>query len=129
MTRTISLAVALGVLSAPGAFAAGPFGAIHVGNWNGGAYTDDKTGVFSHCAAATTYLSGTTVSIGQNSGGAWLLAILHPAWQLSTGETIPFDVTFDGQSQYHLFGNAATNVLAVAVLPNNAAVEQLRKHI
>ena len=29
------------------ASAAGPFGTIHVGAWNGGAYTDDNTGAFS----------------------------------------------------------------------------------
>ena len=30
--------------------AGGPFGTIHVGNWVGGAFSDD-TGKFSHCAA------------------------------------------------------------------------------
>ncbi|TMJ23150.1 MAG: serine protease, partial [Alphaproteobacteria bacterium] len=40
------------------AHAAGPFGTIHVGAWNGGAYTDDNTGNFSHCAAGSEYASG-----------------------------------------------------------------------
>jgi hypothetical protein len=30
-------------------FAAGAFGTIHVGNWQGGAFTNDTTGAFSHC--------------------------------------------------------------------------------
>jgi hypothetical protein len=52
------IAAALGVLAltvtwggAP-ALAKGPFGSIKIGHWAGGAYTDDKTGAFSHCAAA-----------------------------------------------------------------------------
>jgi hypothetical protein len=31
-------------------FAGGPFGIIHVGKWQGAAYTSDK-GAFSHCSA------------------------------------------------------------------------------
>ncbi len=40
------------------AYAAGPFGTIHVGNWSGGAYTNDSTAAFSHCAAGASYVSG-----------------------------------------------------------------------
>ena len=114
------------VLSAPAAFAAGPFGSIHVGNWNGGAYTDDNSGAFSHCAAVTSYANGINFAVGQNVGGAWLLSFSHPSWQLTQSETFPIDVTFDGQAQFHLFGAAATLNDVIAILPN-PAVEQLRK--
>src|SRR5881392_2980881 len=30
--------------------ARGPYSCINVGNWHGGAYTNDKNGSFSHCA-------------------------------------------------------------------------------
>ena len=56
------------VLASP-VLAAGPFGSIHVGNWNGGAYTNDQTGAFSHCSAATGYASGVGVLVGQNAIG------------------------------------------------------------
>ena len=56
-----------------GACAAGPFGAIHVGQWSGGAYTDEKTGTFSHCAAGTTYASGINLVVGQNANSSWLI--------------------------------------------------------
>jgi S1-C subfamily serine protease len=123
----ISFVAALaGALSAPAAFAAGPFGSIHVGNWNGGAYTDDKTGVFSHCAAVATYLSGINVAVGQNVAGAWVLSIGHPEWRLTPGESFPIDVTFDGQAQFHLFGTAITLNIVSAILPNTA-IDQFRK--
>ena len=38
--------------------ARGPYGSINVGNWKGGAYTNDQTGAFSHCAAGARYASG-----------------------------------------------------------------------
>ena len=46
------------------AHAAGPFGSIHVGNWIGGAFSDDNTGAFSHCAATSSYASGVSLVVG-----------------------------------------------------------------
>jgi S1-C subfamily serine protease len=114
-------------MSASAALAGGPYGSIHVGAWNGGAFTDDTTGAFSHCAAMTGYASGITLVVGQNAAGAWLLGFSHPSWQLVTGETFPIDVTFDGQAQYHLFVTGVSTIMMTAILPNNAAIEQFRK--
>jgi S1-C subfamily serine protease len=126
--RVISLALVLaGGLIPTNAFAAGPFGSIHVGNWSGGGYTDDKTGAFSHCSAGTTYASGVNLLVGQNAAGNWLLALAHPAWRLNLGETFAIDVTFDGQAQFHLFGTALASTLVTAILPNTAAMDQFRK--
>jgi hypothetical protein len=72
--RLIFLAsLLISAVNAFNALAAGPYGNIYVGNWNGGAYTDDKSGAFSHCVAGTTYASGVTVLVGQNAQGAWLI--------------------------------------------------------
>ena len=73
---------ALCVLLSATAFARGPYGSITVGNWQGGAYTDDKNGAFTHCAAGTTYQSGIyfVVSIGEN--GSWRLGFAHDSWRL-----------------------------------------------
>ena len=72
MTRCAAAAgILLGaILANSNAEAAGPFGSINVGNWKGGAYTNDQTGAFSHCAAGTPYLSGIyfVVSIDNSSG-------------------------------------------------------------
>ena len=108
------------------AFAAGPLGSIHVGNWNGGAFTNDQTGAFSHCSAATGYANGVNLLVGQNVGN-WLLGFGSPAFHLNQGETFPIDVTFDGQAQFHLFGSAVTANLVTSLLPSNTAIEQFRK--
>jgi S1-C subfamily serine protease len=122
----VALAVG-GALWTSAAIAAGPFGSIHVGAWNGGAFTDDNTGAFSHCAAQTGYASGVTLVVGQNAAGAWLLGFSHPSWRIAAGEISPIDVTFDGQAQFHLFGTGVTTIMMTAILPNNAAIEQFRK--
>ncbi len=50
--------------------ARGPYGSINVGNWKGGAYTNDQSGAFSHCAAGTQYESGIyfVVTINDKAG-------------------------------------------------------------
>lgn len=103
------------------AHAAGPFGTIHVGNWNGGAYTNDSTGAFSHCAASTPYANGMTLLVGQDSNNAWLLGFANPAFRFKKGENLTIDVTFDGQAEVRLFATAFSDVMVSAVLPTNVA--------
>jgi hypothetical protein len=122
----ISLSFA-GIIWASTAFAGGPYGFIHVGNWNGGAYTNDSTGAFSHCGAGMGYNNGVNLAIAQKPDGAWLLGFLNAAWRNAAGETFPIDVTFDAQAQFHLFGVANASGLIAAVLPNDVIIEQLRK--
>src|ERR1700753_3274262 len=86
--------------------AKGPYGNIHVGQWKGGAFTDDNTGAFSHCSASTAYASGITLVVGQNASNGWLLGFASPAFHLTKGNTVPLDVTFDGQAEARLFATA-----------------------
>jgi hypothetical protein len=52
--RAVAVAVLLGAIFASSNVGArGPYGSINVGNWKGGAYTNDQTGAFSHCAAGS----------------------------------------------------------------------------
>jgi S1-C subfamily serine protease len=101
--------------------AAGPYGSIKVGSWIGGAFTDDNTGAFSHCAATTTYASGTTLVVGQGATNAWILGFANPAFRYSKGESVPIDVVFDGQSGARIFANAASQIMITAPLPPNVA--------
>ena len=121
MLRSFALAclVNLAILSA--ACAAGPFGSIHVGAWNGGAFTDDNTGAFSHCGASTNYASGVTVVVGQNASTSWLLGLTSSGFHLTAGETFPVDITFDGQTQARLFTTAITSSFISGVMPPNVA--------
>jgi S1-C subfamily serine protease len=102
------------------AHAAGPFGTIHVGAWNGGAYTDN-TGAFSHCAAGSEYASGVSLIVSQTASNSWLLGFGSTAFHFTKGDTLPIDVTFDGQIQARLFATANSAILVSAILPPNVA--------
>jgi S1-C subfamily serine protease len=104
--------------------AKGPFGSIKIGLWTGGAYTDEKTNAFSHCAAVAPYLNGISLFISENANDQWTMAFASPTFHLTVGETFPIDLTLDGQKQLRLFGNAATAELVVAPLPSVALVRK-----
>ena len=120
MKRAIGVIFAVTALFSGNSFAAGPFGTIHVGNWNGGAYTEDNNGTFTHCAAATSYANGSPVIVSYNVRSEWLLGFASPSFHLTKGETFPIDVTFDGQPQVRLFGVAITDQLVSAIMVPNA---------
>ena len=100
--------------------AAGPFGTIRVGNWVGGAFSN-QAGAFSHCAATASYANGISLVVGRNAGGSWLPSFASPAIQLKTGESVPIDLIFDGQQQARLFGAANTSNMVTFVMPPNVA--------
>ena len=122
------VAAACFVLSATSSHARGPYGSITVGNWQGGAYTNDKNGAFSHCAAGTTYQSGIyfVVSIGEN--GSWRLGFAHESWRLTTGEAFPLALTFDGQPTFNVYGMPIGAQLVNVEMPTNSSlITQFRK--
>ncbi len=103
------------------AHAAGPYGSIRVGNWTGGAFTDDNTGTFTHCGATTGYGNGVILVVGKNASDSWLLGFASPNFHLAKGSSVKIDVTFDGQEQARLFATATSEAMALAVLPPNVA--------
>jgi hypothetical protein len=115
-----------GALLSSSTFAAGPFGTIHVGDWKGGAYTDDTTGAFSHCGAAGHYLNGFNLAISQHPDRTWLILFESPTWNLPEGQSVPVELTFDGQSHFQIFGTATRGKIIRAILPD-PAVNALRK--
>jgi hypothetical protein len=70
MWKSIAAAYALQVAFAGLASAAGPFGTIKIGNWIGGAFSNDQTAAFSHCAATTPYANGVILVVAQNAAGS-----------------------------------------------------------
>lgn len=119
MKRQIAILLAAVVVSVSAslAYAKGPFGRIHVGQWAGGAYTYDNTGGFSHCAAGVQYLNGIFLMLSQNADNVWSLGFGDQKFRLVVGDTLPIDLTFDGRTQIHLFGSVLKPDLMVAILP------------
>lgn len=107
----------LGIAGA--ANAAGPFGSVNVGNWIGGAFSNDQTGAFSHCAATTPYANGVILVVSQNGAGTWSLAFASPGYRFNKGENAAIDVTFDGREQARLYATAYQSNMLTAIMPLN----------
>jgi S1-C subfamily serine protease len=102
--------------------ARGPYGTISVGNWQGGAYTNDQTGSFSHCAAGARYASGVYLVVMIDGGGGWSLGFMHEQWKLRTGEAFPLTLTFDGQQPFNVHGVPVADKLVRVPMPSNSSL-------
>jgi S1-C subfamily serine protease len=108
--------------------ARGPYGTIHVGNWQGGAYTNDQSGSFSHCAAGARYASGVYFVVMIDGSGGWSLGFMHEQWRLKTGEAFPLTLTFDGQQPFNVHGVPVADKLVRVPMPSNSSlIAQFRK--
>lgn len=124
MKTTISaiLAALCLVVASSTSNARGPYGSLNVGNWHGGAYTNDKSGSFSHCAAGATYQSGIyfVVSVGEDY--SWRLGFAHENWQLTPGQAFALALTFDGQPAINVQGLPIGSRLVNVDMPANSSL-------
>ncbi len=108
--------------------ARGPYGSINVGNWKGGAYTNDQSGAFTHCAAGAQYASGIYFAVTIDNKAAWNLGFAHEKWALTVGQAFPIVLTFDGQTPFNLHGVPLGDKLIQVPMPDNSAlIAQFRK--
>jgi S1-C subfamily serine protease len=116
------------IFAGSNADARGPYGSISIGNWQGGAYTNDQTGSFSHCAAGARYASGVYFLVMIDNSGGWSLGFMHEQWRLTTGEAFPLTLTFDGQQPFNVHGVPIADKLVRVPMPSNSAlISQFRR--
>jgi S1-C subfamily serine protease len=122
------VALWVAMLAGSNAEARGPYGSINVGNWTGGAYTNDQTGAFTHCSAGTQYTSGIYFMVMIDNSGGWSLAFAHDKWSLKTGEAFPLTLTFDGQQPVNVHGVPIAEKLVRVPMPvTSSLITQFRK--
>jgi hypothetical protein len=107
------------------ALAAGPHDRVSVGNWNGGSFSDDKSGLFSYCMASTPYKSGIHFSVAVTKKFSWDLVFFHPEWRLSAGERIPITMIFDGHSKFDFQASAISPTMVMIPMPDNSRLIQV----
>jgi hypothetical protein len=118
----------LGLFAAGSADARGPYGSISVGNWTGGAFTNDQTGEFSHCAATAAYQSGIIFVVMIDAAPSWSLGFAHESWKLTKGEAFPIALTFDGQPPVNVRGVVVGDKLVRVPMPDTSAlIKQFQK--
>jgi hypothetical protein len=108
--------------------ARGPYGSINVGNWKGGAYTNDQTAAFFHCVAGAGYDSGIYFMVLIDQSSTWSLGFQHPKWSFTNNQQFPIALTFDGQSPFYVQGVAVSESLVRVPMPTDSAlIGQFRK--
>jgi hypothetical protein len=132
MIRRVLYALAVFLLCQGAAVAKGPYGSFKVGLWNGGGYTDDNTGAFSHCAASAVYNSGIFFAVAVSKDWGWTLGFAHDSWALAEGQTIPITLTFDRGPQFNVVGTATrtgskVNFVIVPMPPESRLINAFRR--
>ncbi len=124
----VVVALLSSLIAVSGAQARGPYGSINVGNWKGGAYTNDQTGEFTHCAAGAGYDSGIYFMVTVDQGAGWALGFHNPKWTLNNNQTFQIALTFDGQRPFNVQGLAISgNLIRVPMPVNSTLIAEFRK--
>ena len=127
MQRVFLAALSL-LLAISIAQARGPYGSIHVGNWSGGAFTNDANGEFASCTALAPYKSGITVLVVVTANMTWKLGFSSENWNLNSGQGFPMVLTFDGQQPFNVQAAVIGPKLVALEMPDNSAlITQFRK--
>ena len=111
--------------------AKGPYGQIHVGDWSGGAFTNDATGKFSGCSAETTYNNGVNsiqFVVRVTETGGWMWGFVSQQWRLTPGEAILVDLVFDGHNPLHVYAQAITPVFVKIDVPPTSELYNTFRH-
>lgn len=108
-TRFAAVTVAASILCCGAAGAGGPLRVFKQGFWSGGAYTDDRTGVFSHCSAGVAYDSGINLFVLVTADYRWWLGFINPEWAFKPNVKTPVRLRLE---------DGGTSLDRQAIIPN-----------
>jgi hypothetical protein len=120
LARTGALTATALFLSCSAANAAGPYRPFQIGLWSGGAYTDDRSGGFSHCSAGVVYDGGINLFVVRTEGHGWWLGFTSPHWSLDPRATIPVRLQFDGRALVEVLGTIVDGQLLLVPAPDES---------
>jgi len=118
--RIAAIAVVASVLWCGSVHAAGPLRAFQVGLWSGGAYTDDRTGDFTHCSAGVAYDSGINMFVLVTGGSRWWLGFINPRWAFTPNASLPVELRLDGGTPFARVATVPSGQLLLVPLPDNS---------
>lgn len=91
-----------------------------VANWDIGAYTNNNSGRFTHCAASARYRNGVTLIFSVTESLDWGISFLNPEWNLRQGREIDIEYRIDGGRVNNTSARAINARQIVAKLPDRA---------
>lgn len=124
------VALALAVLAGAGAFSpahAALVRSFSVGNWQGGAYTSESTGRFSHCAAAATYKNGVGVIFSVDRSYQWRMLFTASHFSLKPGTVMKLGASIDGSAPVSITAHAHDRTtIRIELAPTASLFNRLR---
>ena len=88
------------------------------GNWGGAAYTNDRTGEFSHCTVSAAYQSGDSLFFSVNRTATISVGVASPAIrQLSSGAKVPVSIYVDRRPPFFGTATVISDDFAVLEIP------------
>jgi hypothetical protein len=99
-----------------------------IGQWTLGAFSNDQSGEFSHCAGVVPYQSGITMAVSINRDYRWSVAFFSPNWQLSKGASYAVALSIDAAPAIPETAIAISDQLAEVALPDNMALFNNFRH-
>ncbi len=118
--RITAIAVAVSALWSGSAGAAGPLRPFKHGFWLGGAYTDDRTGAFTHCSAGVAYDSGINLFLLTTSSHSWWLGFIDPQWSLPANSKVAIQLRFDEHPPFGQVATIPSRQLVLVPLPDSS---------
>jgi hypothetical protein len=101
---------------------------IKVGNWEGGAYTDDNTNSFLSCVVGTTFVNGTYFNISAFPFGGTGIGIFAPTLKLHVGAPITGNLKIDDRYFNTFEGRAISDSgISISFADGDPIFEALRR--
>jgi S1-C subfamily serine protease len=113
--RNLFTALAVSLVFSLGAAWSAQIEKIKVGNWEGGAYTDDNTNSFLSCTVGTSYANGTYFNISVLALGGTGIGVYAPNLELQVGESIPGTIKID-ERYFSSFEGRAISETGVSIV-------------
>jgi hypothetical protein len=116
----IAIAVAMSVLWWGSAGAAGPLRPFKHGFWSGGAYTDDRAGIFTHCSAGVAYDSGINLFLLLTRSHSWWLGFIDPQWSLPAASNLSVQLRLDDHPPFGQVATMPSKEVLLVPLPDSS---------
>lgn len=114
-----AIALTGAVLASAGAASAGQIAELSSGAWNGGAFTDNHTGSFSHCAVNAKYKSGVALYFAVSGSRQWSMGFAADHWQFKRGQRYQVHYQVDDGPVIKTVAVAKSSALVQVHLPVN----------
>lgn len=95
---------------------------FRIGGWNGSAFTDDQSGLFSTCVASATYRSGITLYVQVDTTFSWALGFSSPNWNMEVNSDIPLQYRIDRGDWQQGVAKATSKDLARMQMPQGGYI-------